>query len=133
MPVTPAIPGIVLGLETSHALWLALLLPLLVLSQAGLLRVRNRVRDRIHGSPATETDLESVVRDALETVFEDAAADFDDSLDQPSFRAYLVDLVGEVADRTDARVELTGAERAVLRSTLTDAVLEAFDLTDSSA
>jgi len=39
--------------ETSHIPWLVLVLPLLILIQAALLRVRNRVRDRIHGPPRT--------------------------------------------------------------------------------
>lgn len=123
---------IVLGADTSQIISIALAVPLLVAAQWGLLRLRNRVRDRIHGSPPAEPDLESVVRDALEEVFDEAAAHFDESLDRPAFRTYLIALAGDVAERAEATVELTRSERDVLRTALIDAVLDAFDLDDAS-
>lgn len=118
----------VLGIDTSQILGLALVAPLLVVAQMGLLRVRNRVRRRLHASTSGTPDLESVVREALDAVFAEAAARFDESLDGASFRAYLVQRANEVADRTEARVELTRGEREVLRTAMVDAVLDAFDL-----
>ncbi|MEZ5247343.1 MAG: hypothetical protein R2707_19810 [Acidimicrobiales bacterium] len=137
--------------ETSHIPWLALVLPLLVLIQLGLVLVRNRVRDRIHRAPSTsdptlpdhvpqltvepptppsvpEPGLEAVVREELEAVFDEAARGFDDSLDDAGFLALLTELATTVADRTEARIELTGSERAALRATIVDAVLDAFDI-----
>ncbi len=142
--------------ETSHVPWLLFVLPLLILIQAALLRVRDRVRDRIHGTahtsdptlphsvattdpepetapdpapePAHEPDLETVIREELDRVFDDAARHFDDSLDEPAFRRHLTELATTVTDRTAARIELTPDERESLRRSTVDAVLEAFDL-----
>lgn len=118
----------VFGIDTGQILGLALVAPLIVAAQLGLLRVRNRVRSHLHASTSGTPELESVVREALDAVFAEAAAQFDESVDGASFRAYLVGRANEVADRTEARVELTRAEREVLRTALVDAVLEAFHL-----
>lgn len=119
------------GTDSSQILLLTLAVPLLIAAQVGLLSVRNRVRRRLHASPSTGPDLETVVRNALEAVFAEGAAHFDESLEGASFRAYLVDRANDVADRAESRVELTRTERDVLRRALVDAVLESFDLDDA--
>ena len=175
--VEGSLPGMAIPVsfraETSHIPWLVLVLPLLILIQAALLRVRNRVRDRIHGPPRTsdptlpsavtapdagddvdrdptstdpdpaalpepeqepepEPDLETVIREELDRVFDDAARHFDDSLDEPAFRRYLTELATTVTERTSARIEMTPPERETLRRSTVDAVLDAFDLAPTS-
>ena len=125
-----------LALASRDLAWLALLIPVVVLVQFALIRLRNRVRDRIHGppplsppspsSPPTEADLETVIGEELGAVFDDPANVGDDSADEAQRRARLVELAAIVADRSDDRLDLTDRERATLRTTLITALLDAF-------
>lgn len=128
--------------ETSHVPWLAFALPLIILTQLGLLWLRNRVRDRIHRTPATsdptlppprgpEPDLETIIGEELDHVFDNAALQFDDSREGDDVEQLLTQLAAAVAARTHDRLERSGAtlsynERATLHRTLVAAVLDAF-------
>lgn len=137
-------PLLVLG--TRDLAWLAIVVPLVVLVQMALIRLRNRLRDRIHGPttptattepprPPTEpapsgSELETVIGEELRVLFDDPSnpvePSVDESDDEAQRRARLVELAEIVADRTDDRLELSNRERATLRATLTTAVLDAF-------
>lgn len=143
-----------LVLATRDLAWLAVVVPLVVLVQMALIRLRNRLRDRIHGpttpataptptpTPTTATttttttttpsgsELETVIGEELRVVFDDPSnpvePSVDGSDDEAQRRARLVELAETVADRADDRLELSDRERATLRTTLTAAVLDAF-------
>lgn len=139
-----------LVLATRDLAWLAVVVPLVVLVQMALIRLRNRLRDRIHGptTPATAptptptttmtktmttpsgSELETVIGEELRVVFDDPSnpvePSVDGSDDEAQRRARLVELAETVADRADDRLELSDRERATLRTTLTAAVLDAF-------
>jgi hypothetical protein len=80
-----------------------------------------------HAPSPPEADLETVIREELDAVFDEAARRFDDSLDDAGFRAFLIGLAATVCDRTEARVDLADGERIALRSAMTAAVLDAFE------
>ena len=168
-PTAPAVevdlpaaePGTPTGIraETSHLAWLALLLPVLILTQWSLVLLRDHVRDRIHrtartsdptlperASPITEetidrkdlpeasqSDLESVIGEELVEVFADGTLRFAESANDAGLRDLLTALATSVAVRAETRVELTEVEKKALRTELVAAVLEAFDLAPVTA
>jgi hypothetical protein len=134
--------------ETSHIPWVIVVLPLLILVQLSLLWSRNRLRDRIHRAPAQAAppevlepvvidltagdphplELETIIHQELDAVFEDAFARHTEQLDDDALQQLVVDLAHTAAVRVGDRADLSTAARAAVRTEMTDALLAAFDL-----
>lgn len=147
--------------ETSHVPWMVFLLPLLILVQLTMLKGRNAVRDRIHRAPSTSdptlparvptpappdpdvidlthepapavADLETVISEELDVVFDEAFRRNDEELDEAQLTKLVVELAGTAAGRVTDRVDVSADERVELHGTMTEALLAAFDLTPPS-
>jgi hypothetical protein len=144
--------------ETSHIPWVLVVLPTLVLAQLALIWIRNRVRNRIHrpsprtsdptlpdrvpattappleiidltDEPATaDDDLETIVRQELDVVFDEAFRRHDEELDELQLTELVVELARTAARRVSDRTDVSADERVELHGTMTEALLAAFDL-----